>query len=331
MAMSKEAKQKLLDKMRKNQNSSQRDPTEWRPKFKKEETISYKAYVLPPIMEGDTCLDKNGNKITASSDWDVWYVQNGHHFINKRRYQCPRVHGTGECAMCDAGFELMRDVDDKETRSAIAKEWLSQESHAVNLYFPDVKDNPEDVRGKVLWWNLPNKIFKMGKNCVDRSDPGPDEDDPQPYGLFFMPDEALMFKIELKEKSGYNNYDDSKMFVKPKPIASDDDEIQEILDRRSDIRLKFDKPDPDALTKIVEEKLAGSVDESGFSEDHVSEDHVSESKAQKASGDSEEEEESKSKHKPKAEQKKAKPEPEPESDDDDMDDEMKALLDQIEG
>lgn len=315
MALDKKSKAALLAKMRSNQSKANgsRDPQEWRPKFKKDEIIRYKAFILPPLMEGDECLAKDGSVIKCKSDWDVWFVQHGHHFINKRKYQCPRIHGTGSCPMCDTGFELMNGVDDKPTRRAIAKEWLSQENRAVNIYFTDTKDNPEDLRGKVFWWNVPNAIFEQCKSCIDRNDEGPDEDDPQPYGLFFLPEEAYPVIIELKEKSEYNNYDGSKILSRAKAIADTEEEIEEILNKRVDVRLRIDEPDIEALTKIVDEKLAKTG--GGFDDDD--DDVKSESKSKKSEKKSEKESEPESESKSES---KSKPWLKPKDDDDDTDD-----------
>jgi len=360
MALDKKSKAALLAKMRKNQNKSggsKRDPTEWRPKYKEGETQKFKVYILPPLMEDDICLGKDGSPIKAESDWDVWFVNHGHHFINKRRHQCPRIHGTGDCPMCDAGFELMRDVDDKDARRAIAREWLSQESRGVNIYFLDSKENPDDLRGKVLWWNMPNVLFEQCVACIERDNPGDDEDDPQPFGLFFMPDEAFPVSIQLQEKGGYNNYDGSKILAKSRSITDDEDELDSILNRRTDIRLKFDDPDPKKLSEIVDDKLASTAGGGGFDDD----DAVSESKSSKSKAkDEEEEEKPKAKAKDEEEEEEEKPkakakakakakdeeeeeeekhkakesddeEEKPKADDEEVDEEMQALLKQLEG
>ena len=74
--LSRSNKQKLLDKMRQNKakkGGGKRDPTEWRPKYKEGEDITYKVYILPPLEEGDTCLDKDGQESACEESWDLWY------------------------------------------------------------------------------------------------------------------------------------------------------------------------------------------------------------------------------------------------------------------
>lgn len=261
MAITRKDKKALLDKMRKQQDKKQgrRDSTEWRPpKVQENEEVKFRLVVLPPLMEGDICLNKDNKKVECKSDWDIWYYQHGHHYVNKNRYQCPRIHNGDDCPMCSMGFDLMRDVDDKDARRAIAKEWLSSENHAVNVYFLNHPDNPEELRGQVRWWNMPVKIYNQGVTCIKRDDDGGDEDDPQPYGLFFDPDDAYTILVKIIHKGGWNNYDESRFLTKRKAIASTEEEIDEILNNRIDIPQRFDEPDLAKLEEILETKIAST-------------------------------------------------------------------------
>lgn len=327
--MSKSAKAKLMERLRKNReakNKKFRDPHEWRPKYKDDEEQEFRVIVLPPLLEGDKCLDKDGEPIKCKDDWDFWYFQHGHHFIKKQRLQCPRQHSGDDCPMCDVGFDLMRDVDDKKQKSAIAREWLSSEQHAVNILFTNHKINPEELRGQVKWWNMPSKIWLQCEAALDRKeeDAG-DEEDPKPYGMFFDPDNAFPVKVILNEKAGYNNYDGSALLGKSSPISKNEDEIENILSKRNDIPSKFDEPDIEALTKVVEDKLSSQM-EGSFDDDQ---EEIKEEKVKTESNNSEVEkveeevEEIKEEIKDKKEKKK-------DEEDDDLDEEMKDLLAQLE-
>jgi len=339
MALSRSEKQKLLQKMRETKakkGGGFRDPNEWRPKFEKDKDLTYRIHILPPLLEGDECIGKDGKTTKCEKDWDLYYYQRGGHFINKKIHECPRVRDGGECPMCSIGFDLMRESDDKEVRKQIAKEWLSQESHVVNIYFPDHKDNPSDLRGNVMYWRLPMAIFRQCEDAFDRDDDGGDDDDPLAFGLFFDPEESFPIKITLREKAGYNNYDDSKLLGKSRALADSESEIEEILAKRIDVPERYPKPDIKELQKIADAKMSGDTDgSSGFDEDDNSSKEnkkVQESKEEPESKDdsdgSEEDEKKKKKEealKKQREAKKkreeaAKKEAEESKDDDDDDD-----------
>lgn len=344
MAISQADKQKLLERMRAKQAAQTgfKDPSEWRPpKMKKDEERKFRVIFLPPLNEGDKCVGG-----TASSTLDLWYLPHGHHFINKKRYECPRVHiEKGECPLCSTGFDLMREVDDKEVRSKLAKEWLAQSNFAVNVYFENHKDNPEDLRGKVLWWSIPVSVFNKCDKAF-KSDSAGDDDNPQAFGLFFDPENAFPFIVNVTEKSGYNNYESSVFTSKSRPIAQSDEEIQDILDRRHDLYKKFEGRDIKALEKLLNDKLAGGSEqpksnedgddgyiakpETGSSKSEVKTESKVESKA-KVEESKPKTESAKTETKPKAEDKpKAETKPkveEPENPEDDP--ELKALLAQL--
>lgn len=249
-------KQKLLDRMRKNKRAKEgnRDPTEWRPdKVKPNEEAEYRLYILPPYEKGDKLADG-----VAQESLDLYYLMHGHHFINNKRYQCPRVHEEqGTCPLCDMGFDLMKETDDKETRSAIAKEWLSRQGWAMNIYFVDHKSNPEHLRGKVLWWSIPKAVYDKCDKTLDSDDPG-DDDDPRAHGLFFDPENAFQMVIHINEKSNYNNYEASYFIGRSKPIGTSD-EIEAILAQRHYLHGKFHARNIDELNKLLEEKTGVAV------------------------------------------------------------------------
>lgn len=247
-----------------------RDPNEWRPKYDAEKDLNFRIYILPPLMKGDACLDKDNNVSECKEDWDLYYFQRGGHFINNRIVECPRVRGLGDCPLCSIGFDLMKESDDKEVRKQIAKEWLSQESRVCNIYFADHKDNPEELRGKVKYWRLPLAIFRQCEDALDRDDDGGDEDDPLAYGLFFDPEDSFPIKIVLREKAKYNNYDDSKLLGKSRAIADSEEEIEEILSKRINVPERFPDPDVSELQKIADAKMSGDTSgssDAGFDDD----------------------------------------------------------------
>ncbi|MCK9281695.1 MAG: hypothetical protein M0P71_13800 [Melioribacteraceae bacterium] len=304
-SISKADKQKLLDRMRAKQNeqSGFRDPTEWRaPKLKGEEERNFRVIILPPLEKDDKCAGG-----TASETMDLYYRPHGHHFINKKRYECPRVHPEkGDCPLCTTGFDLMRETDDKKVRSSLAKEWLSQQNEAVNIYFENHKDNPEELRGKVLWWSLPQAIYLLCEKAFKSDDAG-DDDNPQAHGLFFDPDEAFPLVINIKVKNDYNNYESSKFLGKARPIAASQKEIDEILEKRHDLMKKFDDRSIADLEKLLKDKLGetSGQDNSGGS-DNGDDGYIKKEEAKK---EDKKAEDKKAEDKPKNEDKKAEDKP----------------------
>lgn len=256
-SISKVDKQKLLDRMRQKQaeQSGFRDLTEWRaPKLKSPEEKSFRVIILPPLEQGDPCVGG-----TASESMDLYYRVFGYHLINKKRYECPRVHPEkGDCPLCSTGFDLMKETDDKKVRSGLAKEWLSQQNFAINIYFENHKDNPEDLRGKVFWWSLPNAVQMICDKAFKSDDAG-DDDNPKAHGLFFDPNDAFPLIIEIKVKNDYNNYEGSKFLGKSRPIAATQEEIDAILAKRHDVMKKFEARDIKALEKLLQDKLGGTT------------------------------------------------------------------------
>jgi hypothetical protein len=299
------AKEKLLAKMRKKQQESagNRDSTEWRvDKVKEGEEAEYRLAILPPLDEGETCTGG-----TAGQTQDLWYLANGAHWINKKRVECPRVHlENGTCPLCDMGFDLMQTTDDKKVRSQIAKEWLSRQNWAVNVYFLNHKTNPEHLRGKVMWWNVPKAVFEVCDKAFNSNDPG-DEDDPRAFGYFCDPTDAFPLIVTVTEKNGYNNYESSRLLGRSKPIADDEEEIMEILDQRHDLYTKFKARDVDRLTQILNEKLGDETGSDGFDDDDTdtNTDDTEDNTVEEAKVEEE---------KPKT-RKKAKAEPKPEPED----------------
>lgn len=238
------------------------DPNEFRiPKAKSDEILEYYVAVLPGLMKGDTC--NGGKECSADMPDGLWYYENGSHFVNRKRYECPRLHDDEHCPLCQEGFDLMQDSQDKDYKSKIAKEYLSRSNYAVNLYFLNHKKNPENLRGKVRWFNASKTIWSIWDNCINNDDPG-DAEEPKPFGLFFEPyEETYIFKIIAAKKGEWNNYDQSKFLLTngKGPLVAlnknkepDDERIEAILAQRHYLPDVFAPRDIDALVKLRDAK-----------------------------------------------------------------------------
>lgn len=264
-----------------------RDPHEWYPTRLKpdDQSIKYKFVVLPPLEEGDKC---HGGKASRSMD-GIFYVQIGQHWNRKPPLTCPRLTEGEECPMCEFGFELMNDTNDKKQRSFIAKNYLASPRYLANLFFIDDPVNPDELRGEVRWCALPKSVAQKMEEALYRDDDGGDSDEPLAYGFFYLTgiedfgDEknpgGYTFMMKVSHKSGYNNYDESHFLARTRgPLITDEDgepdvaAIQEVLDKRFDLFTKFETPDPKVLKEIVSDILDDSGPQSsGFDADEEQE------------------------------------------------------------
>jgi len=236
----KEERQAKIEAMRAKMNAKlggfKRDPDEFRPPaVEPEKTKSYYFHVLPAV-----------------SDEDTFFYKNAAHWINNRTVQCPRVHETGDCPVCQLGFDMMEGVTDKKARSAIAKKFLPQQKYAINVLFTDDKVNG-DLAGKVMWFNSPQSVFNKMKDALMRENAGDDSKKPLAFGDFTDPDASYIFNMSIVEKGGYNNYDTSD-FYPSAPVKLPNDKA---LDQRHDLKGKFSEPDMKVLVEFERKSLSG--------------------------------------------------------------------------
>jgi len=226
----------IRGKMKKKKGGGFRDPNEWRPdKAEAGKLLKYKFFILPPV-----------------DSMDLWYYQHGQHWIEKSTIECPRIHDGENCPLCQFGFDLMKDTEEKAERSKIAKNYLASARYAVNIYFPPVASTPVDLRGKVMWFSMPQSVYQIMENTI-MHDPDPSEEEMEAHGIFFDPSNAFPFVLEVKKKGEFNSYESSKFLGKQTPISKGGEEkIAEILDRRHDIPTLHPARDVDALQAIVD-------------------------------------------------------------------------------
>jgi hypothetical protein len=315
------AKNDALDKVRKKMQEKKgikRDPDEFRaPKAKKDEVLRFKFAILPPSEEDL-----------------LWYYGHGSHFLEKKVHQCPRIHDDNPCKGCQTGFDLMNETDDKEERKSIARMWLPRTYYAVNVFFPALKTNPEELRGRVMWYSMPKTVFEKMEACIYRDSAG-DEDDPQAFGLFYDPSACYLFQLEVSNKGEFNTYEASKFLPKTKAELSSFSKsmsVEEILDQRFDLATRFDARDAAAIEKVVNSVLGGDVEDSSDDEpvqEEVSKPEPEPIRASAADAEDELLDEDTSEAKP-----EAKPEPEAEAKPkeelvDEEDEELEGLLAEI--
>lgn len=254
---------RVREKMLAKKGGRRRDPNEWKaPQVALNKKFKAKAYILPPTesMEG------------------LWFTQIGDHWINRKKYPCPRVYDGDKCPYCQLGFDLLSETDDKDARSEVSRAYLPRTQWAVNLWFPPMKSNPDDLQDEVKFYALPKTIFDKLEECLIRDDAGDDELDPQPWGLFYDEEGAYPLSIEINRKGEYNNYEMTKLLANGLgPIAKTAEGIEALLDRRHDIPAKYPARTADNLKQLqgfVNSLLNGggdSDDSDGFDSDETSE------------------------------------------------------------
>jgi hypothetical protein len=260
MAKKMMSRDEMLARTRKKlqeRSKGRRDPDEFRcPLAKNDETLRYYFKVLPPVEVGDVI--KGGKKAEKNVDW---YYQNGSHFFNRTRYECPRIHDEESCPMCEFGFDMMNDSTDKDFKRRVSQKYLARSYYAVNIYFLQTKKNPEAVRGRVFWYNAPRTIYDLWENCIQSDDAG-DPDEPKACGLFFHPWESTYtFKLEAVKKGDWNTYEKSEFLPATfGPLVSlsdekdkpDDEAIERILNERHYLPGKFAARDADKIQELLE-------------------------------------------------------------------------------
>jgi len=283
MAKKAPSREEMLARVRKKMQEKsvgRRDPDEFRcPTAKKDQTLEYYFKVLPELQAGSKC---SGGE--APIDMDLWYYENGAHFIGGERIECPRCHDRTACPICQLGFDMMEGSEDKEYRSRISRAYLGRSYYAVNIYFINHQKNPENLRGRVMWYNAPKTVWDKWDACIHNDDPG-DKDEPRACGLFFEPLESTyVFKLEATLKNEYNNYETSKFLpatlgplVKLSNGQPDEEAIEKIMSQRHFLPKKFVERNRKKLEEqaaFILKKEGGGGNEEGTEEISIGESAV---------------------------------------------------------
>ena len=253
-----EAMKRKLSQM----NGRMADPDEFRPKKNESTTdpIKYRFYILPPLLAGDVL--KSG---TVTKSMDMFYIKNGMHWgIDSRPHPCPRQLGLPDrCPLCQFGFNLMKNEKDEEKRRKIRSEWLSSENYLVNIYFTSWEGNPEELRGKVKFFNTSSQCFKLWTQALERDNCG-DPEEPEAFGAFFDENNASLFELSVLKQGKNNSYATSGFRKKkPTPMVQNPDGtantkgIAALLKLRINLWEKIQQPDVDNLKALLNKVVHG--------------------------------------------------------------------------
>jgi len=309
----------IRKKLKQSQSGKFTDPDEFKPAKAKDDNkeIKYRFFVLPPLMNGD--ILKSGE---VEKDMDQFFIAHANHWVNDRPHPCPRVWNGEECPICQFGFDLLKEnKSDQDVRSKIIRTWMPTTYYATNIYFTNWKGNPEELRGKVKWYNAPKTCFDKWTAALLREDAG-DPEEPEAHGVFFDENNGFLFQLEVSRQGRQNSYKTSKFLanggegqpmVKDSEGAANKKALSALLKLRHNLWSKLETPDPVKVKKLFSVMVDGDdEDESGgFDEDETATKDDAEKKAK-----AEAKAEAKAKAAKKKAEEKKKAETEAEEDDD---------------
>lgn len=263
----------IRNKLRSQVGGRQADPDEWKPPKVESltEPVKFRFFVLPPFQAGD--ILSSGQ---ASRSMDNFFLIHGSHWLGSTVLACPRVCEGEDCPICQVGFDRVKKIpkDQAEERRKITGQWIANNQFMVNILFTNHKMNPEELRGKVKFFNASKTILDIWSATLMRDDAG-DDDDPQAHGVFFDENAAFLFQLEVIKQGKGNSYKTSKFIHndgKPLPIA-DQADIPKILKKRHDLFLKVPKVDmkkvDDTIRKLLAQEESGDDGGGGFDSDET--------------------------------------------------------------
>jgi len=282
----------IRKKLKQSQAGKYTDPDEFKPDKAKDGTVAikYRFFVLPPLQLGAKL--KSGE---VKKEMDQFFIQHGNHWVNDRPHACPRVWDGTDCPICQFGFDLLRDEKDEEKRRSIIKQWMPTTYQAVNIYFPHWKNNPEELRGKVKWYNAPKTCFDHWTACLMREDAG-DPEEPEAYGVFFDESSAFLYQLEVLKQGKQNSYKTSHFLAnggKGIPMVKNEDGspnekgLSTLLRLRHNLWDKLEEPDMTKIKKVYSVMVEGDDDDEaggGFDSDETKADSGKSDKSDKSSG-----------------------------------------------
>lgn len=278
--MSKYDVQAIRNKLKSTMTGKYSDPDEFKPEKANSTTdpIKYRFFILPPLMKGD--ILKTGE---VKKTMDQFFISHANHWINDKPYPCPRVWDGSDCKVCQFGFDLLKEEanqKDEDKRRKIIRQWMPTTYHMVNIFFPNWKGNPEELRGKVKFYNASKTLFDQWTTTLMRDDCG-DPDDPQAFGIFFDENAAFTYELQVLKQGRQNSYKTSKFLpnggepvpmIKAKPGESNEEVLAKLLRSRHNLWDKVNMPDVEKLEKVFSIMTHGDddSDDGGFDQDESS-------------------------------------------------------------
>lgn len=245
------------------------DPDEFKPPKAESttEAIKFRFFVLPPLVAGDVL---NSGPVTKTME--NFFLPHGQHWVNNKPHPCPRVWDGTECEICTYGFDLYKECKEKnlgdERKKMIRTQWMPTTFYMVNIFFTNSKMNPEELRGKVKYYNAPKTCIDKWTAALMRDDKGDDED-PQAHGVFFNERAAFLFELAVLKDGKSNGYKSSGFIHNngvPVPMITKDKAINEkgleaLLKARINLFDKIEIPEPAKIARIAALMIGGDPSE----------------------------------------------------------------------
>lgn len=274
--MSKYDVQAIRNKLKTTMTGKYSDPDEFKPEKANSTTdpLKYRFFIMPPLLKGD--MLKTGE---VKRSMEQFFISHANHWINDKPYPCPRVWEGGDCKVCQFGFDLLKEEanqKDEDKRRKIIRQWMPTTYHMVNIYFLNWKGNPEELRGKVKFYNASKTLFDQWTTTLMRDDCG-DPEDPQAFGIFFDENAAFTYELQVLKQGRQNSYKTSKFLsnggepvpmIKAKPGESNEEVLAKLLRCRHNLWDKITTPDIEKLERVFSVMTHGDdSDDGGFDQD----------------------------------------------------------------
>lgn len=274
--MSKYDVQAIRNKLKSTMTGKYSDPDEFKPEKANSTTdpLKYRFFIMPPLLKGDVL--KTGE---VKRSMEQFFISHANHWINDKPYPCPRVWDGSDCKVCQFGFDLLKEEanqKDEDKRRKIIRQWMPTTYHMVNIFFLNWKGNPEELRGKVKFYNASKTLFDQWTTTLMRDDCG-DPEDPQAFGIFFDENAAFTYELQVLKQGRQNSYKTSKFLsnggepvpmIKAKPGESNEEVLAKLLRCRHNLWDKITAPDIEKLERVFSVMTHGDdSDDGGFDQD----------------------------------------------------------------
>ncbi len=246
----------IRKKIKQSMSGKFSDPDEFRPEKAQpnQPPICYQFFILPPYGLGELI---RGGKAKQGMD-NQFFVTHGNHWVGDKPYACPRIWDGTECPICKFGFDLLKDEKiskDEAKRQATVKTWMPNQAYMMNIFFPAVKKNPEDLHNRVMFYNAPKTVLDICTTTLMQNDAG-DPESPEAFGVFFDENNGFLFELQVTKQGKNNSYKTSKFLPTPRPMIRNADgspnekALAKLLESRHDLFAKIEVPNMEKVNRV---------------------------------------------------------------------------------
>lgn len=225
-------------------------------KVKELEDGGRKSFKDDRFWRATVAKDGNGSArlrfLPAADGEDLpWIQYHEHNFEIDGNYfieLCPTTNG-GECPVCKSNTVHWKT--ETEENQKIARNRKRQLRYVANILVLKDKDAPEN-EGKVFLYQFGQKIFEKIKLQLKPKDEG---DSPVNVFDFW---EGADFGLEIKQVSGYRNYDDSAFKAPAALFKGDESAMEKVYEKLFPLQ-PFVAPEKFKAFDVLEKKFNDTV------------------------------------------------------------------------